>query len=96
MSDENALATTRTSAVIKAPPEVLYRAFTDPDALAVWQVPGDMTAKVHEFDARIGGGYRMSLFYPTAAPDIEDDPLSDTAELLGKLQRVTLRIRHGS
>src|SRR5262249_25067181 len=25
-----------------------------------------MTAKVHEFDARVGGGYRMSLFYPSS------------------------------
>jgi uncharacterized protein YndB with AHSA1/START domain len=24
-----------------------------------------MTGKVHEFDARVGGGYRMSLFYPS-------------------------------
>jgi uncharacterized protein YndB with AHSA1/START domain len=23
-----------------------------------------MTGKIHEFDARVGGGYRMSLFYP--------------------------------
>jgi uncharacterized protein YndB with AHSA1/START domain len=23
-----------------------------------------MTAKVHEFDLRVGGGYKMSLFYP--------------------------------
>jgi uncharacterized protein YndB with AHSA1/START domain len=25
-----------------------------------------MTGKVHEFDARVGGGYRMSLFYPSS------------------------------
>ena len=25
-----------------------------------------MTGKVHEFDARVGGGYRMSLFYPAS------------------------------
>jgi len=24
-----------------------------------------MTGEIHEFDARVGGGYRMSLFYPT-------------------------------
>src|ERR1700674_5956115 len=23
-----------------------------------------MTSEIHEFDARVGGGYRMSLFYP--------------------------------
>jgi uncharacterized protein YndB with AHSA1/START domain len=25
-----------------------------------------MTGKIHEFDARVGGGYRMSLFYPSS------------------------------
>jgi uncharacterized protein YndB with AHSA1/START domain len=25
-----------------------------------------MTGKVHAFDARVGGGYRMSLFYPAS------------------------------
>ena len=55
---------TRNSKVIKASRESLYRAFTDPAALSVWLAPGEMTGKVHEFDGRIGGGYRMSLFYP--------------------------------
>lgn len=43
---------------------MLYRASTDPKALASWLAPGDMTGKVHSFDLRVGGGYRMSLFYP--------------------------------
>jgi uncharacterized protein YndB with AHSA1/START domain len=64
MTDANSAAGTRTSRIIKAPREALYRAFTDPAALAVWLSPGEMTGKVHEFDARVGGGYRMSLFYP--------------------------------
>jgi uncharacterized protein YndB with AHSA1/START domain len=59
-------ASTRTSRVIEASREALYRAFTDPAALAVWLSPGEMTGKVHEFDARVGGGYRMSLFYPSS------------------------------
>ncbi len=57
-------ATTRNSKVIKGPQEALYRAFTDPAALAVWLAPGDMTGEVHSFDCRVGGGYRMSLYYP--------------------------------
>ena len=64
MTDAPSPASTRTSRVIKASREALYRAFTDPAALAVWQVPDGMTAKVHEFDGRVGGGYQMSLFYP--------------------------------
>ena len=59
-------ASTRTSRVIKAPREALYRAFTDPAALAVWLAPEGMTGKVHAFDGRVGGGYRMSLFYPSS------------------------------
>lgn len=57
-------AGTRSSKVIKASPEILYRAFTDPAALEVWRVPGEMTGRVHRFDGRVGGGYEMSLFYP--------------------------------
>ena len=64
MTDENSAARTRTSARIKAPPEALYGAFVDPASLETWMSPGEMTGKVHEFDARVGGGYRMSLFYP--------------------------------
>lgn len=55
---------TRTSRVIRARPEELYQAFVDPAALLAWLPPGDMTGKIHQFDARAGGGYRMSLFYP--------------------------------
>jgi uncharacterized protein YndB with AHSA1/START domain len=66
MTDSTPPASTRTSRRIDAPRETLYRAFTDPTALVAWQVPGDMTARVHAFDLRVGGGYRMSLFYPAS------------------------------
>ncbi|MGZ3284496.1 MAG: SRPBCC domain-containing protein, partial [Xanthobacteraceae bacterium] len=42
----------------------LYAAFMDPAALVAWLPPAEMTGEIHEFDARVGGGYRMSLFYP--------------------------------
>lgn len=56
--------TTQNSRIIKATPEEVYSAFIDPKALEIWQAPGNMTAKVHNFDLSIGGGYEMSLFYP--------------------------------
>ncbi len=59
-------ASTLTSRFIKAPREALYRAFTDPAALAVWLAPGEMTGRIHQFDGRVGGGYTMSLFYPSS------------------------------
>ena len=55
---------TRTSRVIRARPEKLYQAFIDPAALVEWLPPAEMTGAIHQFDARVGGGYRMSLFYP--------------------------------
>ena len=39
-------------------------AFTDPEVLVAWLPPAEMTGRIHEFDARVGGGYRMSLVYP--------------------------------
>jgi len=42
MTDAHSRASTRNSKFIKATPEALYRAFTDPAALAVWLAPGDM------------------------------------------------------
>ena len=64
MTQERAGAGTRTSRVIRARPEELYAAFLDPTALVDWLPPAEMTGEIHEFDARVGGGYRMSLFYP--------------------------------
>ena len=59
-------ASTRNEKFIKATPEALYRAFTDPVALAIWLAPGDMTGEVHSFEARVGGGYQMSLYYSSS------------------------------
>src|SRR5437870_1562479 len=64
MTEEHAGAWSRTSRVIRARPEELYAAFLDPAALIDWLPPAEMTGEIHEFDARVGGGYRMSLFYP--------------------------------
>jgi len=66
MTDAHSASSTRNSKFIKASQEVLYRAFTDPAALAVWLAPGEMTGEVHSFDLRVDGGYRMSLYYPSS------------------------------
>jgi uncharacterized protein YndB with AHSA1/START domain len=47
--------------VIKAPPERIYRAFLDADAMAKWLPPNGFTGKVHQLDAKVGGSYRMSF-----------------------------------
>jgi uncharacterized protein YndB with AHSA1/START domain len=48
---------------LRAPRAAVYRALVDPDAVARWRVPDGMTSEVHEFDARPGGRFRVSLSY---------------------------------
>ncbi len=57
----------RNSRLIRAPRQLVYDAFLDADALAAWLAPDGMTGQVHELERRVGGGYRMSLFYPAHA-----------------------------
>jgi uncharacterized protein YndB with AHSA1/START domain len=56
---------TRVSQHIRASREAVYRMLVDADAIAKWRVPVGMTSQVHEFDARDGGSFRISLTYDT-------------------------------
>lgn len=47
--------------VFLAPPEKVYKAFTDADALASWIPPYGFVCKVHSMDVQIGGKYKMSF-----------------------------------
>ncbi|MGH9891064.1 MAG: SRPBCC family protein [bacterium] len=55
--------TTRSYRRLNAPREDVYRALLDAGAVATWMVPTGMTSRVHEFDAREGGSFRVSLSY---------------------------------
>ena len=48
---------------------MVYRALLDARAVATWMVPTGMTSRVHAFEAREGGSFRISLAYdaPTGA-----------------------------
>lgn len=47
--------------VLSAPPERVYRAFTEPDARCKWLPPYGFTGTFHEFDPKVGGVYKMSF-----------------------------------
>jgi uncharacterized protein YndB with AHSA1/START domain len=47
--------------VLRAPPERVYRAFIDGEAMAKWLPPNGFTCKVHQMDAKVGGSFRMSF-----------------------------------
>lgn len=47
--------------VLAAPPEKVFKAFTDADAMASWLPPYGFVAKVHALNAKVGGSYKMSF-----------------------------------
>lgn len=59
--------TDRGSRVIAAPPERVYAAFVDPDALVAWLPPDGMSGRFERLDVRPGGSYRMVLTHDDAS-----------------------------
>ena len=55
------------SLVIAAPPDRVYAALVDPEALTAWLPPDGMSARFERFDARPGGSYRLVLTYADAS-----------------------------
>jgi uncharacterized protein YndB with AHSA1/START domain len=53
--------TVRLHRVLRAPPDRVYRAFTDPDAMVKWIPPNGFTGKVHLWEPRVGGQHKMSF-----------------------------------
>jgi uncharacterized protein YndB with AHSA1/START domain len=47
--------------VLKAKPEKVFRAFTEPAAMSSWIPPYGFVCEVHHMDVRVGGGYKMSF-----------------------------------
>lgn len=53
--------TIRLHRVLKASPEKVYRAFMDGDAQCKWIPPYGFVAKMHHFEPKVGGTFRMSF-----------------------------------
>ena len=47
--------------VLRSPPERVYRAFLEADALAKWLPPYGFTCTVHHLKAAVGGSFKMSF-----------------------------------
>ena len=69
---------TRAEQFVHAPRAAVYRALLDPDAVARWRTPGGMTGEVHEFDAQVGGAFRVSLTYDAPGPAGKSGAQTDT------------------
>ena len=53
--------TIRLHRLLQAPPERVYRAFLDANAMIKWLPPNGFTGQVHHLDAKVGGTYSMSF-----------------------------------
>ena len=69
---------TKVTRHIRAPRPAVYRALLDADAIQRWRVPDGMTSQVHEFDAREGGTFRVSLTYDAPGSTGKSAARSDT------------------
>lgn len=47
--------------VFTAPIEKVFKAFTDPDAMASWLPPYGFVCKVHSMEVKLGGTYKMTF-----------------------------------
>jgi uncharacterized protein YndB with AHSA1/START domain len=47
--------------VLRAKPELVYKAFLDADALCRWLPPNGFTAKVYHLEPKVGGTFKMSF-----------------------------------
>jgi len=69
---------TRVIQHINAPRADVYRALVDPQMIARWRFPDGMRCRVHAFDAREGGAFRVSLIYEVQSSAGKTDPQTDT------------------
>jgi uncharacterized protein YndB with AHSA1/START domain len=53
--------TVRLHRILTTKPDKVYRAFIEADAMAKWLPPNGFTCTVHQFDAKVGGSFRMSF-----------------------------------
>jgi uncharacterized protein YndB with AHSA1/START domain len=72
------VSSTRISRHVNAPRAAVYEALLDARAVAEWMVPTGMTSRVHEFDAREGGRFRISLTYDAATGTGKTTAQTDT------------------
>lgn len=47
--------------VLAAPPEKVFKAFSDADAYATWLPPYGFVAKIQKYEFKTGGSYKMSF-----------------------------------
>ena len=78
-----ALVITRT---LNAKPEDVFKAWLDPKQVADWYGPEGFTNEIHEYDAREGGTYRLTM----KAPNGETHPLRGVFKTIQSPKKLVL------
>lgn len=68
-------------ATIDAPPSEVFAALVDAEARTVWLPPANMSGRFDWFDARPGGGYRLTLTYDDEATQGKSFDNADVVEV---------------
>lgn len=76
---------------IDAPPSRVYAALLDPGLIPHWRVPAGMRCHVHDFDAREGGAFRVSLTYDE--PDAQGKSSAHTDTYHGRFVELVPDVR---
>jgi uncharacterized protein YndB with AHSA1/START domain len=79
---------TRVSRIIKALRKTIYQAFLDPEAVSSWLAPDTMRGRVHTFDPREGGQFRISLTYQNPGDSQRGKTAGDTDTYHGRFVKL--------
>lgn len=72
------MTSTRVEWFVSAPRPNVFRALLDARSVRTWMVPDGMTGRVHEFEPRVGGRFRISLTHERAGEAGETSARTDT------------------
>ncbi|TVT35418.1 polyketide cyclase [Amycolatopsis rhizosphaerae] len=72
------MGATKLTRHIRASRPAVYRALLDAEAVRQWMVPEGMTSRIHAFDPRQGGEFRISLTYDLPTTAGKTDARTDT------------------
>jgi uncharacterized protein YndB with AHSA1/START domain len=79
---------TTVSRVIMVPPDMVYRAYLDRDAVVEWLPPGSMSGVMHAFEPREGGRFSMSLVYPESETEMRGKTTGRTDKFEGRFVKL--------
>ena len=68
MAPQSGELTLEMKRVLPAAPSLVFAAFSDPDKVAKWWGPEDLTVPSLEFDPRVGASYRLEMQPPGGDP----------------------------